>query len=310
MNHLEWYRIFLYTAQTGNLTRAAEQLYITQPSVSYGIKQLEAALGLKLFHRLSKGVTLTAEGEVLLDYVKQAFALLETGERKMDALKQMTGGELRICASGSLFKYVLLPQLNAYRAAYPDIRVRLSQGKTSAIIRLLREAAIDCGIVHLPVVDLPAVDPQIEIIRFADLQDTLIVGEAYEAYSASPLTAEQLANDLPLLLLSEGSSTRQYVEQWFAAQGVVIEADMELGSVDLLIEFARQGFGAAFIPRSYVTEEIAGGKLFELPTTAPIPPRQIGIAMRRDMPLSIAAGRLAELLGVVRDIDVLPGIDV
>ncbi len=292
MNNLEWYRIFLHTARSGNLTRAAEQLFITQPSVSYAIKQMEDALGLQLFHRLSKGVSLTAEGKILLEYVEQSFALLDAGEQKLGMLKQLADGEVRICASGSLFKYVLLPQLNSFRAAYPDVRIRLTQGRSSDIIARLRDGLIDCGIVHLPVSDR-----HIEIIPLADLQDIFVVGEAYRQYGESPLTAAELAAQIPLLLLSEGSSTRRFVERWFAAQSAEAEADMELGSVDLLIEFARQGFGAAFLSRSFVAEELAAGRLFELPVTAPIPPRQIGIAVRRDMPLSIAAGKLVELLG-------------
>jgi DNA-binding transcriptional LysR family regulator len=289
--NMEWYRIFLHTARSGNLTRAAEQLYITQPSVSYAIKQMEAELGLSLFHRLSKGVELTVEGKVLLDYVEQAFALLDAGDQKMSALKQLSGGDVHICASGSLFKHVLLPQLNEYRAAYPDVHIRLSHGKTSEIARRLREGLIDCGIVHLPLDDR-----LLDIKPFRMLQDTFVVGEAYREYSRSAMSAADMVSSLPLLLLSPGSSTRRYVEQWFAAQGVAIETDMELGSVDLLIEFARQGFGAAFITRSFAAEELAGGKLFEIPTIAPIPPRYIGIATRRDIPLSIAASKFVEML--------------
>src|SRR5690348_8386581 len=99
MNNLEWYRIFLQTAKAGNFTKAAEELFITQPSVSYAIKQLEDALGLKLFHRLSKGVVLTAEGEALFEYVQQSFLILNRGESKIQALKQLDDGELRIGAS-------------------------------------------------------------------------------------------------------------------------------------------------------------------------------------------------------------------
>jgi DNA-binding transcriptional LysR family regulator len=69
MLHLEWYRIFLHTARHGNVTKAAQELHVTQPSVSYAIKQMEEALGLKLFHRLSKGVELTEEGKALAAYV-------------------------------------------------------------------------------------------------------------------------------------------------------------------------------------------------------------------------------------------------
>ncbi|RXZ79390.1 LysR family transcriptional regulator [Paenibacillaceae bacterium] len=291
MFNLEWYRIFLQTARTGNLTRAAEALYITQPSVSYALKQMEEALGVKLFHRLSKGVKLTAEGQVLLDYVEQSFALLEAGEHKLDALKRLLGGEIRIGASDSLIKHLLLPQLNEFHLAHPDIRIRLSHGKTADIVHRLKEGGIDCGFVHLPVDD-----PLLDIMPLTALQDCFVAGKAYASMAANPLSPEELSK-LPLLMLSADSSTRHFIEHWFAAHGLTAnEPDIELGSIDLLAEFAKLGFGIAFITRSFVEKELAAGELFELPTAAPIPPRTIGIATRHSMGLSLAAERFIGML--------------
>ena len=87
MFNLEWYRIFLQTARYGNLTKAAQALHITQPSVSYAMKQMEEALGIKLFNRLSKGVELTKEGQSLLKYVEQSFTLLDAAEKHVLNLK-------------------------------------------------------------------------------------------------------------------------------------------------------------------------------------------------------------------------------
>ncbi len=92
MINMEWYRIFHQTARSKNLTKAAEELFITKPSVSYAIKQMETALDMKLFHRLSKGVELTEEGQVLFDFVDQALTLLHAGENQMQAMKRLAGG--------------------------------------------------------------------------------------------------------------------------------------------------------------------------------------------------------------------------
>lgn len=100
--NIEWYRIFLHTAKLLNLTKAAQELHITQPSVSYALKQLEAILGVKLFTRQSKGVLLTSEGLALLEFVEQSFSLLDAGENKLLSLKNLATGELRIGASGPL----------------------------------------------------------------------------------------------------------------------------------------------------------------------------------------------------------------
>ncbi|MFD0958115.1 LysR family transcriptional regulator [Paenibacillus chungangensis] len=290
MIQMEWYRMFLYTARKGNLTKAAEELLITQPSVSYGIKQMEEALGLRLFHRLSKGVQLTEEGRALLPYVEQAFSLLEAAERHANDLKRLEEGEIRIGASDSLIKHMLLPQLNQFHQEHPGIRIRLSHGKTPDIARRLKDGAIDCAIVHMPLNDT-----QLHIEPLAELEDCFVVGSRYRTYAGRMLSTEELAK-LPLLFLSPGSSTRTHVESWFAAQGRAVKPDMELGSVDLLAEFAGQGYGAAFITRSFVDEELRSGKLFRLQLEQPLPSRGIGLAVRRDTALPLAAERFIEML--------------
>lgn len=290
MINLEWYRIFLHTARHGNLTKAAQEMHITQPSVSYALKQMEESLGIKLFNRLSKGVELTSEGRALLGYVEQSFSLLAAAQRHVQELKQLTEGELRIGASESLIKHLLLPKLDRFHAKYPGIRIRLSHGKTPDLAQRLREGHIDCAIVHMPLTD-----PQLTIQPLAKLEECFVVGEAYRGLAADLLSMEELAG-LPLLLLSPGSSTRVYVEQWFAAKGCTAKPDIELGSIDLLIEFARRGYGAAFITRSFVEAELQSGMLFELRLEETIPPRSIGFATRRDVQLSLAAERFAWML--------------
>ncbi|RAV20505.1 LysR family transcriptional regulator [Paenibacillus contaminans] len=290
MINMDWYRIFLYTARNGNLTKAAQELYITQPSVSYAIKQMEEALGLKLFNRLSKGVELTPEGRALLNYVEQSFSLLDAGEKKMHALKHLAGGELRIGASDSLFKHVLLPELNRFRTEYPQVRIRLSHGKTTDIVQRLEDGQIDCGIVHFPIAS-----PQLDITPLAAIQDCFVAGSSYRELSGRSLSAGEMA-DLPLLLLSQGSSTRRFVEQWFHSQGFAVEPDIELGSIDLLIEFAGLGFGVAFVTRSFVEKQLRSRKLFELQPAEPIPARTIGVAVRRDLSLSLPAERFVRAL--------------
>ncbi|CAN7536889.1 LysR family transcriptional regulator [Paenibacillus sp. LjRoot56] len=290
MINLEWYRIFLHTAKCRNLTKAAQELHITQPSVSYAIKQMEEAVGLKLFHRLSKGVELTEEGRTLFDYVEQSFAMLDSGQKHLLNLKQLHQGEIRIGASDSLIKHLLLPQLNAYHKQYPGIRIRLSHGKTGEITKRLKEGDIDCAIVHLPIED-----SDLTIHTLATLEDCFVVGEDFREWTNHSISTKELA-ELPLIFLSPGSSTRVSIEKWFAAQGFAVNPDIELGNIDLLAEFARLGYGVAFISRSFVQDELRSGTLFELNLEEPLPPRSIGLAVRRDMKLSVAAEGFVRIL--------------
>lgn len=288
--NMEWYRIFLHTAKLGNLTKAAQELHITQPSVSYAIKQLEAQLEVKLFDRLSKGVKLTPEGLEVLAYVEKSFTILHAGEIQLQALKNLTAGELRIGASGPVIKHLLLPLLDTFHAEHPDVRIRLSQGKTSDIRDRLLDGQIDIGLVHLPLSD-----HELVVSHLTEIQDCFVVGEAYRHLVDTPFSAQALAQ-LPLLLLSEASSTRLFIEQWFASQGITPDADMELSSMDMLIEMAIRGYGAAFVTQSFIDQELENKKLFRLQTIEPIPLRSVGFATRRNSSLPIIANRFIALL--------------
>jgi len=109
------------------------------------------------------------------------------------------------------------------------------------------------------------------------------------------LTMKELSEQ-PLILFSPGSSTRVYVEKWFATKGLSVTPDIELGSIELLAEFARLGYGAAFISRSFVQEDLLNGKLFELELDDPLPPRSIGFAVRQDRKLSLAADQFVRMV--------------
>ncbi len=288
--NMEWYRIFLHTARSGNLTKAAAELHITQPSVSYAIKQLEEGLQIKLFDRLSKGVQLTAEGAALLDYVEKSFHLLGAGEERMHALRKLTAGELRIGASGPIMKHVLLAPLDRFHAQYPDVRVRLSQGKSSDIRMRLKEGQIDVGLVHLPFAD-----PELIVRPLISIQDCFVVGDAFLKWTTE-VNDPSVLTKIPLLLLTQGSSTRRFVDQWLASQGIQAEADIELSSIDMLIEFALRGYGAAFITESFVRDELAEGKLHLLKLNVNPPPREIGVAVRAGRSMPMPAKRFVELL--------------
>src|SRR5690606_10561987 len=126
MINMELYRTFYWVAKEGNLSRAAERLFVTQPSVSHAIRQLEEQLGVNLLHRGPRGVTLTEEGQLLFDHVEQAFQALESAERMIGEQSRLLRGELRIGGSDSLIKHYLLPALSRFCSDYPGIHLVLA----------------------------------------------------------------------------------------------------------------------------------------------------------------------------------------
>jgi LysR family cyn operon transcriptional activator len=139
--NLELYKSFYYVVKTGSLTKAAEHMHVTQPSVSYSIKQLEEQIGIPLFVRKSKGVSLTKEGEALFQHVDSAFASLTMGEKKMEQYRNLHCGEVKIGTSDTLCKYCLLPHLESFNRSYPDIKIQLSHGENAGHTRMAERGA-------------------------------------------------------------------------------------------------------------------------------------------------------------------------
>ncbi|TVY10067.1 LysR family transcriptional regulator [Paenibacillus cremeus] len=288
--NMEWYRVFYFVAKSGNISKAAEELYLTQPAVSHSIKQLEKKLGGQLFFRTSKGVTLTAEGEVLFKYIVQAYHFMETGERKISEMQQLMAGEVKIGAGDTLSRHYLLPHLERFHHQFPAIKLQVTNRTTRETIALLKEGKIDFGIVHLPIED-----KQLIVREGQRIQDCFVAGVRYRGIAEHPVSLSKLLEH-PIILLEHGSSTRRYIDRYAEQQGHVLHPEIELGSVDLLVQFAQIGLGIACVVKDFITDELERGSLFEIQLEPPIPPRHIGLITLKDVPVSAAARHLMAML--------------
>ena len=128
--HFDLYRTFYYVAKYKNITAAAKALYVTQPTVTHAVKQLERELGCELFKRSQKGVTLTPEAQMLFGHVSAAYEHLIQAESSLDELKELSAGAVAIGASETTLHHFLLPILVGYRKLYPNIRLKISNSNT------------------------------------------------------------------------------------------------------------------------------------------------------------------------------------
>ncbi|MFD2615280.1 LysR family transcriptional regulator [Paenibacillus gansuensis] len=286
----ELYKVFYWAAKTGSLSQAAKALYLTQPSVSHAIKQLEDSFGLTLFYRNSKGVDLTPEGSVLYSYIEQSQILISLAEEKMAALKNLDSGELRIGGSDSLFKHYLLPYLEDFHQKHPGIKLHLNHGTTPEIISFLKEGRIDLGVVRMPIVD-----PQLEVRESFQLQECFVAGKRYTELEGAVLSLDMLLQ-YPVILFSRNSRARMAITELFESYGHKLKPEIEVGSVELLIEFARKGLGISYVTREFVTKELEEGSLFEIQLDVKLPPSHVGIMIMRNMPLSASTGRFIDLV--------------
>lgn len=289
--NLDLYRVFHAAAKAGSLTAAAKSLYVSQPAVSYSIRKLEDQLGVRLFQRMSRGIRLTPEGEALFQHVDQAYGLIMAGEKKLLDMKNLSRGEVRIGASDTLCKHYLVPLLEKFNAEYPDVKFHVTNRTSLETIQLLRGGKVDFGIVNLPIPE----DDGLKVKETIKVRDCFIVGKRYKDLSKSPIHLKDLTN-YPILLLEQASITRTYVDRFAAREGVRLEPEIELGSIDLLIEFAKIGLGVACVVRNFIDEEIKKGQLFEVRLTHQIPSRSVGIVTLKGVPLPPAARKFAALL--------------
>jgi LysR family cyn operon transcriptional activator len=290
IENLEWYKVFYITALAGSFSRAAEQLFITQPAVTHTIKQLEAKHNGQLFFRTSRGVQLTNEGQMLFQYIEQAYNLITMGEKKLAEMHNLMEGEIRIGAGDTLCKHYLLPYLEVFHGLYPSIKLQITNRTTTETIQLLKAGKIDFGLVNLPIED-----EQLIILESMELQDCFIVGAPYKHLTHSPITLAELIEH-PILLLEKGSSTRAFIDQYAKQQQVTIQPAIELGSIDLLVEFARTGLGIACVIRNFITAELTQSSVYEVQLDPPITPRKVGIITLKNVPISVATQRIIEML--------------
>ena len=281
MVNLELYRVFHAVAKCGSLTKAAESLYISQPAVSQSIKQLEGQLGGKLFLRTPKGMELTEAGNIMIEYVEKAMNLLNTAENKFSELKGITVSTIKIGASDTLCKHFLLKYIDEFHHKYPQINLQVFNRTTPETIELLKTSRVDLGFVNLPVDDneLNMIEPCME------LNDIFIYSKKFMEENKEVLALKKLEN-YPLLMLEMSSNTRKSIVDFTHSLGINLNSEIELGSLDLLIEFTKCGLGIGCVPKEYVLNELESGELYELKTSPTLPVRGIGLITLNHAPIN------------------------
>ena len=292
MVNLELYRVFYTVAKCGSLTKAAEELFISQPAVSQAIKQLESQLGGKLFNRTHKGMELSdTGGKQIFSTVEKALKLFDEAESKYSELKDTATGIVRICASDTVATHFLLPYIKKYHEKYPDVNLVLQNGTSSETIELLKNNKGDIGFVNLPIDD-----SDINLSNTVmQLHDTFVANEKFSELFDGVIDLKRL-QDYPLLMLELSTATRQAIVGFAHSQGVHLHPEIELGSLELMTSLAKTGIGIACIPKEFVSHELEDGSLKEIKTNPPLPSRAIGLALPKNGNMLFAVKEFIKLL--------------
>jgi len=287
---LDSYRVFSEVVKYQSFSKAAKSLYMTQPAVSQVIMNLEQELDTRLFTRTSKGVNLTSDGQLLYEYVSSAINLIEVGEKKLSESRDLMTGELKIGVGDTISRHYLLPYLEIFHNNSPNIKLRIINRTTTELCRILKSGEIDIAVCNFPVKD-----SALEIKKCMTIHDVFVCGERYKQLATKPISLERIL-ELPTIFLERKSNSRQYVEKYFASKGIRLQPEIELGSHELLLEFARFNFGIACVIEEFSQEYLKNGLLYKLKLEEEIPERAIGFCFLKSVSLSSAAGKFVSIV--------------
>lgn len=292
MVNLELYRVFYAVAKCGSLTKAAAELYISQPAVSQAVKQLENQLGGKLFNRTHRGMELTDPGgKQMFEAVEQALKLFNQAETRYAELKNTATGVLRICASDTVATHFLIDFIQLYHERYPDVKIVIQNGTSAETIELIKTRKGDIGFVNLPVDD-----HEVNLTdKVMQLHDIFVASEQFSELTEDVVPLSRL-QDYPLLMLELSTATRQAIVGYAHSLGIHLHPEIELASLELMAELAKKGIGIACIPREFVRHELDAGTLQEIRTNPTLPVRGIGLVLPKDETPSFAVREFLKLL--------------
>ena len=286
---LELYRVFKEVAETGNISAAAKNLYISQSAVSQSIKQLETALQARLFARSPRGVTLTGEGQMLYQYVRNALGLLATGEDKLSQAQQLLLGTLTIGASDTVTGQFLTPYLDEFHHQHPGIRLKIVSGRSAKVVSMLRSGAVDIAFASSPK------DSTLETWPCFTTHSVFVAGKNYHCDFDKIYTRQEMA-EFPLILLERKASSRVFLEQHFLQAGVTLTPEIELSSRQLLVTLAGIGLGVAGVTLEFVRKDLESGDIRLLKTDFTIPERSVDMCTLKEVPPTAAATAFMEMV--------------
>lgn len=241
--NFEQYKVFFYVAKNMSFSLAAKELFISQSAVSQSVKNLEKRLGVDLFARASKKISLTEEGSILYENAKVAFSYIANGELSIQSANDDLKKEISIAASDTVSKYFLLPHIDSFHKKHPQIKINIINRNTDDSLTLLEDSSVDLSVfVHTKTVS----NPKIRSTKVKEVRDVFIAGPKYSYLKDRSIDISEIVN-FPILALEKSSSTRQNLDNIMQENGVDFTPDVEMQSMGLLKDLTRIGLGFSYI---------------------------------------------------------------
>lgn len=283
-------KVFRAVARHESFSRAAEELYISQPAVSGHVRELERLYGTELFEQVGRRVRLTEAGRLLEEYADRLLALVEESRRAIDELKGLERGHLAVGASTIPGTYFLPEALGCFKARHPQVEVELRMGDTHQVLGMVRR-----GEVELAVVGELREDDGLCRRPYRSDELVLVVSPGHH-WAREGLRGTAELESEPFILRERGSSTRENAEALLRRAGLAPRVAMEWESTEAIKKAVQAGLGVSILSDRAVELEVAHGLLALVPHPALQCRRQFYVVSYQDRRLSPAARAFAALL--------------
>ena len=275
--NFEMYKVFCSVAKNKNITKAANELLISQPAITQTIKKLEEQIGYKLFYRNSKGVTLTTHGEILYKDIEDAVDKLNTCQSSLESNLEKNNSVIRIGGGSTLLKYNALDAFKEYKKKYPNIKIIIERGITNNLLKDLSNNNIDIVLCN----NSNYKDENLKFYNIESVRDVFVANsEMFSNLLNKSLSYKDIL-DLPLVLQSKVSTSRRYLDNLFKKEGYILESDYNLESYDLVLSFVKAGLGIGVINVNHIKEDLDNNTLFVINTKFNLDKRNISVAINK-----------------------------
>ena len=260
-------QVFYTVAKQLSFTKAAEQLFMTQPAVTFQVKQLEEQFNTRLFERSHGRISLTPAGRLVMDYAERVLTLTEEMDMRVAELTGAVAGPLLLGASMTIAEYILPKILGEFKAEHPEVQAHLSVGNSETIVSRVADHALDVGLIESP-------SYQSTLVNEVCCDDELVVicAPGHALAKRKTVRAQELAS-LPWVRREVGSGTREFTDNYLRQCGVVpedVQVTMELGSPEAMKGVVETGIAVAVLSRATITKELVLGSLVALPLSPPL----------------------------------------
>ena len=289
-------RVFQTVAEHEHITRASEELILSQPAVTKIIQSLEHEVGLELIERHGRRIVLTHAGHVLHNYARRMFALEREMEEALAVLRDVEAGEVTLAANTTTGVYLLPPIVSRFRALYPQVALHITILNSHEIVEQTLNWTLDFGLVEGDPSTLP---PGLLVDVFAQDELVLVVSPSHRWGGLSELSPEALREG-ELLLREQGSGIREVIEHALLLQRVQVHPLFTLPDNEAIKQMVMSGVGAAIVSGLAVQRELANGELVRIPIAGVDLHPQLSLVRRADKQLSRAAQAFCALLQPIK----------